>query len=84
MCPYCGRTMSVWESVHSDRVPNWDHVIPKSQNGGRVGNVVLAHMGCNVDKGARAPRPCELLFCWITNTIVDAMRDKNAKPILPE
>ncbi len=40
-----------------------DHVIPKSRHGtNRLGNVALAHKGCNNFKADRPPTACEVFF----------------------
>lgn len=72
-CPYCGQLLEL------DRAPGdrstWDHVTPRSRGGrGHDGrNKVIAHEACNQAKGDRPPKPCEILFCQITNEIVFAI-----------
>lgn len=40
-----------------------DHVIPRSKHGtNRLGNVALAHKGCNNHKADRAPTACEIFY----------------------
>lgn len=77
LCPYCGTTIIARQLVNAgDRstikigIPSVDHVIPKSR-GGRldVWNKVICCSHCNNVKQNRNPRPCELLFAFVTAEI---------------
>jgi CRISPR-associated endonuclease Csn1 len=55
-CPYCGKKLGLSDAVDGN-ITNRDHIVPKSLT--RVGrqsdHLVLAHQGCNDEKGARTP-----------------------------
>lgn len=44
-----------------------DHVTPRIFGGANNGNRLLAHATCNISKGERMPRPCELLLLEAAN-----------------
>jgi hypothetical protein len=46
-----------------------DHVTPKSAGATRLNNKLFTHQRCNMQKGARMPYRCELLFLAITHEI---------------
>lgn len=47
--------------------PTEDHVVPKALGGKNKANRLLACAKCNNRKGARPPRPCELIYLWAIN-----------------
>ena len=64
-CYLCGDPMAAQSDITSPdvRMQSIDHVIPKSKGGtNRLGNVALAHKGCNNHKADRDPTACEILF----------------------
>lgn len=62
-CYLCGGTMARRKRKNDRKL--WrtlDHITPLCAGGKRgIGNVALAHSGCNGKKGSRWPRPCEIL-----------------------
>lgn len=72
-CYLCGESIDPFTHYNDDRGPSKDHVRPKSK--GFVGdfNQCLAHKRCNMIKGDRDPRPCELLFLAVTNAIAESV-----------
>lgn len=64
-CYLCGDLMAPQGDVTAPDVfmQSIDHVIPKSRQGtNRLGNVALAHKGCNNFKADRKPTACERLY----------------------
>lgn len=63
-CYLCGNLMA--RRKKKNAVSQWrtlDHILPRSRGGAQCGdNVALAHQGCNVRKGNRMPRTCEVLL----------------------
>jgi 5-methylcytosine-specific restriction endonuclease McrA len=63
LCFYCDKPVVILNpnKPHSDKAygdfrrATWDHVVPKSQGGGRGNNLVIAHALCNADKGDTPP-----------------------------
>ncbi len=54
-----------------------DHVIPRSKGGtNRLGNVALAHKGCNNHKADRMPTACERMFA---ETMAQCFADSHRK-----
>lgn len=47
-----------------------DHVYPRSADFSFHGNRLLSHIGCNGQKAARWPRPCEQLYLASINLMV--------------
>lgn len=71
-CPLCGQSLGLNVGLHyhdGDRV-TWEHVHPKQTHAHRPHNKVLAHRACNGAKGARQPRPCEVLYCEFVAAMV--------------
>lgn len=51
-----------------------DHVVPQSRRGSRsLGNILLAHAGCNNNKGNRWPTGCELIMLASVNARLAAI-----------
>ena len=64
-CYLCGEQMAEQSDISAPDVfmQSIDHVIPKSRGGtNRLGNVALAHKGCNNYKADRPPTACEMFF----------------------
>ena len=64
-CYLCGQLMAPQGDITAPDVfmQSIDHVIPRSKGGtNRLGNVALAHKGCNNHKADRAPTACERFF----------------------
>lgn len=55
-CPYCNKTISLAEAL-SGSATEYEHIIPKSltQVGMKSSEIVLAHHGCNQEKGDLTP-----------------------------
>lgn len=58
----------------SDGAPTRDHVKPRVTGGRKRRNVLLAHAGCNRSKGARPPKPCELIYCDAIHLLLETPR----------
>lgn len=67
-CYLCGEKMYPGDRYHHRRGWTADHVRPRAIGGSRWQNLLLAHAGCNNDKGDRPPHPCELLLLNAMNT----------------
>lgn len=82
-CSICGGQLYPrnWSPTKDDRT-NEDHVWPRKMKGadkrrfrrqglappgGRIGNTLLAHAGCNVRKGNRRPTGCEQITLLVVN-----------------
>lgn len=64
-CYLCGSVMAPQSDFTAPDVfmQSIDHVLPRSKGGtNRLGNVALAHKGCNNHKADRLPTACEALF----------------------
>ncbi len=64
-CYLCGALMAPAGDIlaHDNFMPSIDHVIPRSKGGtNRLGNVALAHKGCNNYKADRKPFACEKFY----------------------
>jgi 5-methylcytosine-specific restriction endonuclease McrA len=59
-CGICGARLK--------RSPSYDHVIPKCRGGKNMRNRIVAHIGCNFQKGDRMPTGCELIMLEAVNT----------------
>lgn len=70
LCYLCGHRVFDHHWLPRQQEPSIDHVRPKVHGYGRPGNKLIAHRRCNMEKGSRKPRPCELLFLAVTNEIV--------------
>lgn len=44
-----------------------EHVVPRARGGKTRENILMACQPCNVEKGHREPRPCELLYLRAVN-----------------
>ena len=53
LCFYCGKDMEYFDC-------NIDHVLPRSKGGDKKGNIVVAHIECNIAKANRLPTDDEL------------------------
>lgn len=55
-CPYCHKNISLAEAL-SGSATEYEHIIPKSltQVGMKNSEIVLAHHGCNQEKGDLTP-----------------------------
>jgi HNH endonuclease len=65
LCYLCGHKMAAQSDILAPDVEmqSIDHVVPKSRGGtNRLGNVALAHKGCNNYKADRPPTACEMFF----------------------
>ncbi len=61
LCAICGKPMD-------EARRTVDHVVPKAMNGRDcVGNLVIAHYDCNIEKADRAPTGCELIWLLAVN-----------------
>ncbi|MBD3762628.1 HNH endonuclease signature motif containing protein [Rhizorhabdus sp.] len=47
-----------------------DHVVPRALGGSFHGNLLAAHLQCNVKKADRAPTGCELIWLAAVNAII--------------
>lgn len=64
-CYLCGSPMAPQSDYTAPDVfmQSIDHVLPRSKGGtNRLGNVALAHKGCNNHKADRLPTACEMMF----------------------
>lgn len=64
-CYLCGDLMAAQcdISAHDVFMQSIDHVLPRAKGGSnRLGNVALAHKGCNNHKADRLPTACEAFF----------------------
>lgn len=64
-CYLCGELMAPQGDLVAPDVfmQSIDHVVPRSKHGtNRLGNVALAHKGCNNHKADRLPTACEKFF----------------------
>lgn len=64
-CYLCGGMMVPAGEMfaHDSVMSSLDHVLPKCRGGtNRLGNVALAHKGCNNAKADRLPTACESLY----------------------
>jgi 5-methylcytosine-specific restriction endonuclease McrA len=66
LCYLCG---SEWYPGHALLWPTLDHVVPHSKGGRRSGNLLVAHACCNVAKGNRSPKPCEMIYLAAANAM---------------
>lgn len=56
ICQLCGNSVDVDARFPDRQSPSRDHIIPLSRGGSDLPeNVQLAHLGCNMDKGASVP-----------------------------
>lgn len=61
LCALCGQPMG--QSIRTI-----DHVVPKSAGGmDHIGNFVIAHYPCNIEKADRMPTGCELIWLLAVN-----------------
>lgn len=67
-CYLCGELMASQSDMTAPDVfmQSIDHVLPRSNGGtNRLGNVALAHKGCNNFKADRLPTACEALYARV-------------------
>ncbi len=54
-CWLCGGRINPFDP-DTNRRASLDHVVPRSRGGnGHIGNLKLAHKGCNANRGSKAP-----------------------------
>lgn len=79
-CYLCGDKMAAQGDITAPDVfmPSIEHVIPRCKGGtNRLGNVALAHKGCNNFKADRMPTACEKFFAEsMAQCFVDAHRSE--------
>lgn len=68
-CVHCAGEMDMasreWDEDQSK--PSIEHVIPRSLGGQNVGNRLVAHRGCNTEKGSSVPSGCEMIWLLVVN-----------------
>ena len=64
-CYLCGHPFGV-----DDMRPSADHVRPRRDGHSLFRNTMIAHIRCNMSKGHRQPRGCELAYlAWINEVV---------------
>jgi len=64
-CYLCGRTFRKITCRHDEKLPDGptiEHIVPRAQGGGGLGNIAIAHRRCNTRKGMNTPTVCQRLF----------------------
>jgi 5-methylcytosine-specific restriction endonuclease McrA len=69
-CYLCGKSFIAGFNAPYLKQASVDHVRPRVRGHTRMHNKLLAHIGCNTDKGERQPHPCELLYLEAINEML--------------
>lgn len=61
-----------------------EHVVPRALGGKTRENILMAHQPCNVAKGHREPRPCELIYLRAVNfALANGRPERRARVAMP-
>lgn len=91
-CCHCGELMDLSPLWALSSSPSREHVIPACRGGKRVGNLVLAHRRCNMERGSRPATPELLRFAgpvlarvarWEAKAVARKLARKGARQVAP-
>jgi hypothetical protein len=69
-CAACGEQLEFGGSHDDPLRATFDHVLPRVLGGKDRNNRVAMHRTCNLRKGARSPRGCEIVMLMAVNAVL--------------
>ena len=75
ICAGCGQHIPSHRKLkrHHPDYPTFDHVVPRSQGGGRtLANGLLKHQRCNQQRGARIASGCDRIWQAVVAAVLRA------------